>query len=118
MLDRVGDASFFSKLDLHSDSNQIRVFHEHVERTAFRTKYGTFAYLVMPFDLYNAPATFQKTMDYIFQSMGQFAGAYIYDILIYAQTLEEHIQALRNIYDKLPEESFFTEPDKCNWALQ
>ena len=49
MLDRVGDASYFSKLDLHSDFHQILVFPEHVERTAFWTKYGTFAYQVMPF---------------------------------------------------------------------
>ena len=49
MLDRVGDASYFSKLDLHSGFHQIRVIPEHVERTEFRTKYGTFAYQVMPF---------------------------------------------------------------------
>ena len=51
MLDRVGDASYLSKLDLHSGFHQIRVHQDHVERTAFRTKYGTFAYLVMPFGL-------------------------------------------------------------------
>ena len=55
MLDRVGDACFFSKLDLHSGFHQIRVFPDYVERTAFRTKYGTFAYKVMPFGLCNAP---------------------------------------------------------------
>ena len=46
MLDRVGDASYFSKLDIHAGFHQIRVFPEHVERTAFRTKYGTFRYQV------------------------------------------------------------------------
>ena len=49
MHDRVGDASYFSKLDLHSGFHQIRVFPERVERTAFRTKYVTFAYKIMPF---------------------------------------------------------------------
>ena len=49
MLDRVGDASYFSKLDLHSGFHQIRVFPEHLERTAFRSKYGTFAYHLMTF---------------------------------------------------------------------
>ena len=42
MFDRVGDASYFSKLDLYSGFHQIRVFPEHVERTAFQTTYGTF----------------------------------------------------------------------------
>ena len=51
MLDRVGDTSYFSRLDIHSGFHQIRVFHEHVEPTAFRTKYGTFSYQVMPFGL-------------------------------------------------------------------
>ena len=78
---------------------QIRVFTEHRDRTAFRTKYGTFAYKVMPFGLCTARATFQKTMDYIFQNMGQFAGVYIDDSLIYSKTLEYHLQALRKVYD-------------------
>ena len=63
MLGRVGDASNFSKLDLHSGFHQIRVHPDHVEPTAFRTKYGTFAYLVMPLGLCNASATFEKIMD-------------------------------------------------------
>ena len=116
MLDRVGDASFFSKLDLHSWFHQVLVHPDHVERTAFRTKYGTFAYLVMPFGLCNAPATFQKTMDYIFQNMRQFAGAYIDDILVYTKTLAEHVLAIRQVYDKLRVERFFAGPDKCSWA--
>ena len=67
MLDRVVDTSYFSKLDLHSGFHQIRVHPDRVERTALRTKYGMFAHLVMLFGLCNAPATFQKTVDYIFQ---------------------------------------------------
>ena len=82
MLDRVGDASYFSKLDLNSGFRQIRVFPEHVKRTSFRTKYGTFAYQVMPFGLCNAHATFQDTMEYSFQNMRHFAGSYIGDIFI------------------------------------
>ena len=70
-----------------------------------------FAYQVMPFGLCNATATFQKTMDYIFQNMRQLAGAYIDDILIYTKTLEYHLQALRKVYDKLRQESFFAGPD-------
>ena len=100
MLDSVGDASYFSKLDLHSGFHLISVFPEHVERTAFRTNYGTFAYQVMPFGLCNAPATLQKTMYCIFQNMRQFAGAYIDYILIYTKTLENHLQVLCKVYDK------------------
>ncbi|MGV0951482.1 MAG: dUTP diphosphatase, partial [Azonexus sp.] len=116
MLDQVGDSRYFSKLDLHSGFHQIRVAPEHVERTAFRTKYGTFAFQVMPFGLCNAPATFQKTMNYVFQDLRKFAGAYIDDILVFTKTLDEHIQALRQVYEKLRKECFFAGPDKCTWA--
>ena len=87
-------------------------FSEHVERTAFRTKYGTFAYQVMSFGLCNAPGTFQKTMDYILQNIRQFAGVYTNDILIYTKTLEDHLQALRKVYDKLRQRVSF--PDQTN----
>jgi hypothetical protein len=70
----------------------------------------------MPFGLCNAPATFQKTMDYIFQNMRQFCGAYIDDILVYTKTLPEHVRALRQVYDTLRIERFFCGPDKCTWA--
>ena len=99
----------------NSGFHQIRVFPDHVERTAFRTKYGTFAYQVMPFGLCNAPATFQRTMDFIFQNMRAFAGAYIDDILVYTKTLEEHLVALRQVYDRLRLERFFAGPEKCSW---
>ena len=59
----------------------------NVERAAFKTKLGTYAYLVMPFGLCDAPATFQKSMSYIFQDMRKFAAAYIDDILIFTRTL-------------------------------
>ena len=88
-------------------------FPDHVERTAFRTKYGTFAYQVMQFGLCNAPATFQRAMDFILQNMRAFACAYIDNILVYTKTLEEHLTALRQVYDKLREERFFAGHDSA-----
>ena len=55
MLDQVCDSCYFSKLDLHSGFHRIRVLPEHVERTAFRTKLGTFAYKMMSFGLCTVP---------------------------------------------------------------
>ena len=49
---------WFSKMDLHAGFHQISVHGEHVERTAFKTEYGTYQFKVMPFGLCNAPATF------------------------------------------------------------
>ena len=65
-----------------------------MERTAFRTKYGTLVYLVMLLGLCNAKVTFQKTMKYILQNMMQFAGVYTDYILIYTKTLAVHDLAI------------------------
>ncbi len=62
MLDNAGSSLWFYKLDLHSGFHQIRVYPPHRERTAFKTKYGSFQYRVMPFGLCKEPATFQRTM--------------------------------------------------------
>ena len=59
MLDRLGGAKSFSKLDLKTGFHQIRVKPEDIEKTAFNTKYGQFEYLVLPMGLFNAPASFR-----------------------------------------------------------
>ena len=96
LIDQVSrSARYFSKLDMHSGFHQIRVVPEHVPRTAFKTKYGTFQYLVMPFGLCNAPATFQRTMDKLIESFHDFAGMYVDYLLVFSDTLEDHLVHLR-----------------------
>ena len=105
LIDQVGRSHYFSKLDLHSVFYQISVHPAHIPRTAFKTKYGTYQFKLMPFGLCNAPATFQRTMDMIFGELLEIVGAYMDDLLIFSKTMEDHIRYLKTVpeRDRLPD---------------
>ncbi|GBG67982.1 hypothetical protein CBR_g1101 [Chara braunii] len=96
LLERLGGAKFFSKLDLKSGYHQLEIRKEDCYKTAFKTRYGHFEWLVMPFGLTNAPTTFQAAMTTEFRHMlDRYILIYLDDILVYSRSLEEYVEHLR-----------------------
>ncbi|QRV99279.1 Transposon Tf2-1 polyprotein [Ceratobasidium sp. AG-Ba] len=90
LVDQVKNAKIYSKLDLRWGFNNIRIKEGDEWKTAFRTAYGIYEYLVMPFGLKNAPAVLQRMMNDIFRHLlGVTVVVYMDDILIFSEKVSQ-----------------------------
>ena len=116
LLERLGKAKVFTKLDLASGYHQIAMEETSVQKTAFRTNRGHFEFIVMPFGLCNAPATFQRLMNKVFaDNLDKFIAVYLDDILIFSTSLEEHWAHLRWALTRLRDAKLYGRLHKCEF---
>ena len=119
LMDQLVGASVFSKIDLRSGYHQIRVKSEDVPKTAFRTRYGHYEYLVMPFGVTNAPGVFMDYMNRTFYPyLDRFVVVFIDDILVYSKTWEEHEEHLRVVLQTFRDRQLYTKLSKCECLLE
>ena len=119
-LDRLQGCKYFTKLDLKDAYHRIRIKAGDEWKTAFRTRYGHFEYLVMPFGLANAPATFQayinESLEGLFDTI---CVVYLDDILIYGgQTKEHHWDCVKQVLRRLRKFQLYANPAKCQFLTE
>ena len=123
LLDQLGEARFFSTLDLASGYWQIPVSEDAIEKTAFVVPQGLYEFRVMPFGLMNAPSVFQRLMTRVLMGLNpaddsDFVAVYIDDVLIFSRTLEEHIEHLKSVITRLQESGLKLKPSKCHFLRE
>src|ERR1044072_1820914 len=119
LMDQLKGGAVSSKIDFRSGYHQIRVKKEEIQKTAFRTRYGHYEYLVMPFGVTNAPAVFMDYMNRIFHpSLDRFVVVFIDDILVYSKNEEEHREHLRQVLQILRAKKLYANAAKCEFWLE
>ena len=119
LFDQLQGASVFSKIDLRSGYHQLKVKETDIPKTAFRTRYGHYEFLVMSFGLTNAPAAFMDLMNRVFREyLDKFVVVFIDDILIYSKSQEEHATHLELVLQCLRDEKLYAKFSKCEFWLE
>ncbi|KAL0539868.1 hypothetical protein IC582_024089 [Cucumis melo] len=119
LFDQLQGATVFSKIDLRSGYHQLRIKDGDVPKTAFRSRYGHYEFIVMSFGLTNAPAVFMDLMNRVFREfLDTFVIVFIDDILIYSKTEAEHEEHLRIVLQTLRDNKLYEKFSKCEFWLK
>lgn len=115
-LNQLSQAKIYTTLDIRGAYNLVRMAEGEEWKTAFRTRYGLFESLVMPFGLTNAPAAFQKFINDVLRPfLDRFCTAYLDDILIYSNNIEEHRSHVKQVLEALSAVGLHLKPEKCEF---
>jgi hypothetical protein len=116
LFDQLRGATIFSKIELRSRYHQVRIKDEYIHKTSFRTRYGHYEFVVVPFGLTNAPTTFMFLMNNVISKfLDRFVLVFIDDILIYFNNREEHEENLKLVLQVLREHKLYANFSKCDF---
>ena len=112
LIDKIGDAKLFTKMDLRWGYNNVQIRKGNEGKAVFTCHKGAYESLVMFFGLCNFPAKFQTMMNDIFHNMPAVI-VYIDDILIFTKTEQGHDEIVMEVLRRLKENNLYVKPEKC-----
>lgn len=115
-MDRLFNKKVISTVDCASGYYQVVIKPEDRHKTAFATPFGLYEFVRMPFGLSNAPATFQRLMDRVMAGLiGEICMVYMDDIIVFSESVEEHIIHLGLVFDRLKLAGLKLKKSKCHF---
>jgi hypothetical protein len=116
LLDQMKGATVFSKIDLRLGYHQLRIKEGDIPKTTFRTRFGHYELVVVPFTLTNVPIVFMSLMNSIFwKYLDRFVQVFLDDILIYSKNGREHEEHLWIVLSCLREKKLYGNLSKCSF---
>ena len=113
-LDQVAGAKVFSKIDLIGAYHQMRIKQEDCQKTAIRTRFGSFEWRVLTFGLTNAPASFTRLLSTLLRNLnGECLVMFLDDVLVYSASMEEHKKHLERLFAVLRANKLYAKKSKC-----
>ena len=114
-LDQLSGNMYFSTLDMASGYWQIEIDEKDCHKTAFITKYGLFEHKRMAFCLCNAPATFQRVIQFVLRGLTwSKILAYLDDVIVLGKDFADHLSNLRLTFGRFRKYNLKLKPKKCN----
>ncbi|KAG9103322.1 hypothetical protein FRC07_010025, partial [Ceratobasidium sp. 392] len=118
LVEKLRGAKVFTTLDLKWGYNLVRIKEGDEWKTAFKTKYGLFEYLVMPFGLRNAPAAFQHFMNKILRDiLDVYVIVYLDNILIFSANKKDHLGHIKEVLSRLRKHNLYVNLEKCDFFV-
>lgn len=116
ILDQLGNAKYFSCLDMASGYHQIPMRPEDRQKTGFSTEKGHFEFNRMCFGLKGAPATFQRLMNQVLIGLnGVKSFVYLDDVIVIGTSIKDHENNLRDVFKRFRKYNLQLQPLKCQF---
>lgn len=116
ILEKLGRCQYFTTVDLAKGFHQIEISEEDIHKTAFSVEGGHYEFLRMPFGLKTAPATFQRMINNVLSDyINNICLVYMDDIIIFSTSLQEHVESITKIFQRLKDVNLKVQLDKCEF---